>query len=647
MIQLQAISLRRGGHQLLNNSNLTIHPGWHMAIVGNNGCGKSSLFALLTQQLSQDEGEFNIPGTWVIAHMEQEVTALSRPAIEYVLDGDKALRKIQTELAEIELSHQQGTMTKHASEKLAHLHHEMELAEGYTAKARAGKMLSGLGFAPADLIRPVSDFSGGWRMRLNLAHTLMCRSDLLLLDEPTNHLDLDALLWLEKWLKTYPGTLVLISHDREFLDATVGHIVHIENSTLNYYRGNYSAFEVQRTEQMAQQQSAYEKQQREIAHIQSFITRFKAKASKARQAQSRVKALEKLETIAAAHIDSPFNFSFRSPEKLPNPLLKLSKATLGYDSNPILSKVNLTLEPGSRLGILGPNGAGKSTLIKSLAQKIALLQGECQSSPHLKSGYFAQHQLEHLDINASALQHLARIAEKETETTLRTFLGSFGFHNDKVTETITNFSGGEKARLALALIVWQKPNLLLLDEPTNHLDIDMRHALAMALQSFEGAVILVSHDRHLIRCATEELCLVAEGKVQTFSGSLDDYEKWLMDFRKQQDQPSTDKPQSTDAEASKNNRKEERKNSAEQRKLLRPIAIKLQKLETNMEQLSSQQTKLNAQLADSRIYDNENKAELRNLLQTQTELKQAFDACEHEWMILSEELESLESKICD
>ncbi|HEY9134973.1 MAG TPA: ATP-binding cassette domain-containing protein [Pseudomonadales bacterium] len=647
MIQLQAISLRRGGHQLLNNSNLTIHPGWHMAIVGNNGCGKSSLFALLTQQLSQDEGEFNIPGTWVIAHMEQEVTALSRPAIEYVLDGDKALRKIQTELAEIELSHQQGTMTKHASEKLAHLHHEMELAEGYTAKARAGKMLSGLGFAPADLIRPVSDFSGGWRMRLNLAHTLMCRSDLLLLDEPTNHLDLDALLWLEKWLKTYPGTLVLISHDREFLDATVGHIVHIENSTLNYYRGNYSAFEVQRTEQMAQQQSAYEKQQREIAHIQSFITRFKAKASKARQAQSRVKAMEKLETIAAAHIDSPFNFSFRSPEKLPNPLLKLSKATLGYDSNPILSKVNLTLEPGSRLGILGPNGAGKSTLIKSLAQKLALLQGECQSSPHLKSGYFAQHQLEHLDINASALQHLARIAEKETETTLRTFLGSFGFHNDKVTETITNFSGGEKARLALALIVWQKPNLLLLDEPTNHLDIDMRHALAMALQSFEGAVILVSHDRHLIRCATEELCLVAEGKVQTFSGSLDDYEKWLMDFRKQQDQPSTDKPQSTDAEASKNNRKEERKNSAEQRKLLRPIAIKLQKLETNMEQLSSQQTKLNAQLADSRIYDNENKAELRNLLQTQTELKQAFDACEHEWMILSEELESLESKICD
>ncbi len=647
MIQLQAISLRRGGHQLLNNSNLTIHPGWHMAIVGNNGCGKSSLFALLTQQLSQDEGEFNIPSTWVIAHMEQEVTALSRPAIEYVLDGDKALRKIQTELAEIELSHQQGTMTKHASEKLAHLHHEMELAEGYTAKARAGKMLSGLGFAPADLIRPVSDFSGGWRMRLNLAHTLMCRSDLLLLDEPTNHLDLDALLWLEKWLKTYPGTLVLISHDREFLDATVGHIVHIENSTLNYYRGNYSAFEVQRTEQMAQQQSAYEKQQREIAHIQSFITRFKAKASKARQAQSRVKALEKLETIAAAHIDSPFNFSFRSPEKLPNPLLKLSKATLGYDSNPILSKVNLTLEPGSRLGILGPNGAGKSTLIKSLAQKIALLQGECQSSPHLKSGYFAQHQLEHLDINASALQHLARIAEKETETTLRTFLGSFGFHNDKVTETITNFSGGEKARLALALIVWQKPNLLLLDEPTNHLDIDMRHALAMALQSFEGAVILVSHDRHLIRCATEELCLVAEGKVQTFSGSLDDYEKWLMDFRKQQDQPSTDKPQSTDAETSKNNRKEERKNSAEQRKLLRPIAIKLQKLETNMEQLSSQQTKLNAQLADSRIYDNENKAELRNLLQTQTELKQAFDACEHEWMILSEELESLESKICD
>lgn len=645
MIKLQALSLRRGEQQLLHSSSLTLHPGWRVAVIGKNGCGKSSLFALLNGQLSQDEGKLNLPSNWTIAHMAQEVTALSRPAIDYVLDGDTSLRRTQEAIFQIEQSQNRDdrTLTEQSAKKLAQLHHEMELADGYTAEARAGKMLFGLGFTAEDLKRPVSDFSGGWRMRLNLAHTLMCRSDLLLLDEPTNHLDLDAVLWLEQWLKTYPGTLILISHDREFLDATVDHVVHIEHASLNYYRGNYSAFEIQRSAQLAQQQSAYEKQQREIKHIQQFISRFKAKATKARQAQSRVKALERLEIIAPAHVDSSFNFIFREPEKLPSPLLALSKATLGYKNTPILNKVNLSLEPGARLGILGPNGAGKSTLIKSLAQQLALLEGKCQPSPHLKLGYFAQHQLEHLDLQASALQHLTRIAQQETETTLRTFLGSFGFHDNKVSELITNFSGGEKARLALALIVWQKPNLLLLDEPTNHFDIDMRHALAMALQSFPGAVILVSHDRHLIRCTTEELYLAAEGKVEPFPGTLDDYEKWLADFRKQRNQAISIEDKGASPNTSKTQRKEERKKTAEQRKLLRPITIKLKNLEADMEKLAEQQTLLNEHLADNNLYNAKNKTELKKLLQAQTELKHAYNNCEQEWMLLSEKLETLES----
>lgn len=645
MIKFQSLSLRQGEQQLLRNSSLTLHPGWRVAVIGKNGCGKSSLFTLLNGQLSQDEGSISLPDNWTIAHMAQEVTALSRPAIDYVLDGDTNLRRIQEKLSQIEQSKNRDdhTLTEQSAKELAQLHHEMELADGYTAEARAGKMLFGLGFTADDLKRPVSDFSGGWRMRLNLAHTLMCRSDLLLLDEPTNHLDLDAVLWLEQWLKTYPGTLILISHDREFLDGTVDHVVHIEHASLNYYRGNYSAFEIQRGAQLAQQQSAYEKQQREIKHIQQFINRFKAKATKARQAQSRMKALERLETIAPAHVDSSFNFIFREPEKLPSPLLTLSKATLGYKNTPILNKVNLNLEPGARLGILGPNGAGKSTLIKSLAQQLALLEGECQPSPHLKLGYFAQHQLEHLDLQASAMQHLTRIAQRETETTLRTFLGSFGFHDNKVSELITNFSGGEKARLALALIVWQKPNLLLLDEPTNHFDIDMRHALAMALQSFSGAVILVSHDRHLIRCTTEELYLAAEGRVEPFPGTLNDYKKWLADFRKQKNQTISIEDKTVNSHTSKTQRKEERKKTAEKRKLLRPITTKLNNLEANMEKLSKQQTQLNHQLTDNQLYEEKNKIELKKLLQAQTELKQAYDNCEQEWIRLSEELETLES----
>ena len=646
MIQLQTINLRRGEQEILHNSDLTIHPGWHVAVVGNNGCGKSSLFALLTEQLEIDSGRFEIPEAWTIAHMEQEVTNLSRSAIDYVIDGDSFLRETQREVSKLENSNQKNTLNKNDAEKLAHLYHELEILDAYTAEARAGKMLFGLGFSAEDFDRSVSEFSGGWRMRLNLAHTLMCPSDLLLLDEPTNHLDLDALLWLEKWLKNYTGTLILISHDREFLDSTVNHIVHIELKSLNYYRGNYSEFEKQRASRLAQQQSAFVKQQREIEHIQKFITRFKAKATKARQAQSRIKALEKLERVAPAHIDSPFSFHFSNPDKLPDPLLKISNATLGYKNTPVIEAVNLSLSPGSRIGILGPNGAGKSTFIKSLAKQLPLLEGEFQGSQHLKLGYFAQHQLEHLDLNASALLQLQRFAKDENETSLRTYLGSFDFHGDKVTERITNFSGGEKARLALALIIWQKPNLLLLDEPTNHLDIEMRHALALALQDFNGAVILVSHDRHLIRCTTEELYLIANNKLDIFTGSLDDYEKWLVDCRDSQNSVNN-KTISSGVEGNKPNRKEERKKNAEQRKKLRPITAKIKKIESEMDRISTHQADLNTQLEDTRLYEDENKIELKNLLKTQAELNQNYSRYEEEWMLLNEELEKIESELND
>jgi ATP-binding cassette, subfamily F, member 3 len=643
MIQLQSISLRRGGHLLLKHCDLTIHPGWHLAIIGNNGCGKSSLFALLTRQLEQDEGSVSVPDNWIIAHMEQEITTLSRSALEYVIDGDHYLRTLQAELTLLdELSHQDNFDHK-VIERLSFLHHEMDVIDGYSAEARAGKMLFGLGFSAADFERSVREFSGGWRMRLNLAHTLMCRSDLLLLDEPTNHLDLDALLWLEKWLKAYRGTLILISHDREFLDATIDHIAHIEHSQIHSYRGNYSDFEMQRANVLAQRQSAFEKQQREIVHIQSFITRFKAKATKAKQAQSRIKALEKLEIIAPAHVDSPFSFQFSEPEKLPDPLLRLRNATLGYGKQAIIGDLNLTLTPGTRLGILGPNGAGKSTLTKSLALQLPLLAGECESSPYLEIGYFAQHQLEQLDFDASALLHLSRLSSNESDTTLRSFLGSFDFCGDKVAQAVGQFSGGEKARLALALIVWRRPNLLLLDEPTNHLDIEMRHAVSMALQTFKGAFILVSHDRHLVRCTTEELILVADGIAQPFSGTLDDYEGWLAQYRETQSVADPKQLGVLDSSPPKSSRKEVRKKSAEQRKQTRSIALQIQKLESRIEQLNQKKLCLHEQLAENRIYAAEFKDELKALLRSQTEVEVELATSEQLWISLSEELELLDT----
>ncbi|HAX11293.1 MAG TPA: ABC transporter ATP-binding protein, partial [Marinobacter hydrocarbonoclasticus] len=529
MLTITDLSLQRGGVWLLENVNLTVQPGQRVAIVGANGAGKSSLFQLLLGQLAPEQGSVGLPGGCRIAHMAQEVAASSRSARDFVLDGDTELRRMERALAEAEAGGDD-----HA---IARLHGELDIHEAWSAPRRAETLLRGLGFADSDAERPVSAFSGGWRIRLNLAQALMRPSDLLLLDEPTNHLDLDACLWLENWLRKYPGTLLFISHDRDFMDRVATHLVHFDQKQLVLYTGNYSAFERQRSERLAQQQASFERQQARIAEIQRFIDRFKAKATKARQAQSRVKALERMEKIAPAHVDSPFSFEFPVADKVSNPLLSIRHGVAGHGDVPILKNINVTLLPGTRVGLLGPNGAGKSTFMDALRGTGTLLSGERTCGEHLAIGYFAQHQLESLDLDASPFLHLQRLAPTASEQKVRDFLGGFDFHGDEALAPIRSFSGGEKARVALAVIAWQKPNLLLLDEPTNHLDLEMRQALTMALQNFEGAIVVVSHDRHLLRNTVDEFWLVCDGAVGEYEGDLEDYERWLAERRKDEESP--------------------------------------------------------------------------------------------------------------
>ncbi len=528
MLQLDHLSLRRGPRLLIDDASAQIHPGQRVGLTGANGTGKSSLFALILGEFGPDAGSLQLPKDWVIAHVAQHTPADARPAIDYALDGDAELRHIEAQLIEAEQADD--------GHRLGQLHERMDHIGGYQARARAARLLHGLGFKPGEEERPVSDFSGGWRMRLNLAKALMCRSDLLLLDEPTNHLDLDAVIWLEDWLKRYPGTLLLISHDRDFLDNVVTQVAHIEQGRLTLYTGNYTAFERARAERLANQQAAFEKQQREISHMQAFVDRFRAKATKARQAQSRLKALERMTVIAPAHVDSPFHFAFKPPAKNPRPLLRLDEAAAGYGDTAIFSDARFSLNPGDRVGLLGPNGAGKSTLIKLLAGDLTPLAGERLAAQDLAIGYFAQHQLEQLHPAHSALEHLQQLDPKASEQSLRDFIGGFGFNGDRATCPVAPFSGGEKARLVLALLVYQKPNLLLLDEPTNHLDLEMRLALAEALQDFAGAMVIVSHDRHLLRVTCDQLVLVHGGRVREFDGDLDDYPAWLA--QQQRDAPA-------------------------------------------------------------------------------------------------------------
>ncbi|EGM77091.1 ATPase component of ABC transporters with duplicated ATPase domain protein [Rheinheimera sp. A13L] len=618
MIQLQNVELRRGINCLLQQADLTVFPGQKVGIIGANGCGKSSLFALLQQKLQPDAGSVSIPSSWTISTVAQETPALDMSAMDYVLQGDEKLFPLLQQLKITD-----------GSVDLAAVHHQIDALDGYRAEAKAGVLLDGLGFSGAAQQHSVKSFSGGWRMRLNLAKALMQPAELLLLDEPTNHLDLDAVLWLEKYLASYTGTLLLISHDRDFLDAVIDNTVHIDNQTLTLYKGNYSQFERQRAEHLSQHQSMFEKQQRQVAHLQKYIDRFRAQATKAKQAQSRIKALERMTLLAPAHADSPFQFEFLDPRSLPNPLLKMENVKAGYGDTPILQQINFQLLPGSRIGLLGRNGAGKSTLIKMLSGSLTPQAGEIWYANGVSIGYFAQHQLETLRPQDSPLQHLVRLAPDATEQQLRDYIGGFGFHGDKALSACAPFSGGEKARLVLALLVYQRPNLLLLDEPTNHLDLDMREAIVMALQSFEGAIVVVSHDRHLLSSTTDEFYLVAHGKVAPFAGDLSDYYQWL-----QQDQRASNAASAPDDSVTANsaqNRKDQKRLEAELRTLQRPLKQKIEKLEQQQEKLHQQQQLIETALADAGIYDAVRKAELTKTLAEQTKVQKELSEVEEQW----------------
>ncbi|RUO74791.1 ABC transporter ATP-binding protein [Pseudidiomarina sediminum] len=625
MIAIRDLMLMRGGTILLQNTNATIFPGHRVGVVGRNGTGKSSLFALLRGELQVEQGDCQVPKQWRIASVKQETPGLDQPALEYVLDGDTELRQLQQQLR-----HAEAADDGHA---MGQLHDQLATIGAYDAQARAAALLAGLGFRAEQFQQPVKAFSGGWRMRLNLAQALIARADLLLLDEPTNHLDVDAIFWLEDWLQQFPGTLLLISHDRDFLDAVCQHIIHIEHQTATSYSGNYSSFERQYAEQLAQQQAQFEKEQAQRKHLQSYIDRFRYKASKARQAQSRIKALERLSSSAPLVAQSQFQFSFREPEQLPTPLLTLEDVQAGYGDTVILRSIKFNLVPGSRIGLLGRNGAGKSTLVKLLAGELQAQHGVVALNPGVKLGYFAQHQLETLDSDATALQHIQRLDPNASEQQLRDFLGGFGFSGDQATRLVAPMSGGEKARLVLAMIVYQKPNLLLLDEPTNHLDSVMREALVFALQDFAGAMVIVSHDRHLLRTTVDEFLLVADGQVATFDGDLERYHQWLQE---QQSQPSTTQS------SGKVDRKAEKRQAAERRKRLKPFKDAVTRYENEVHQHEATLAQLNSQLADNALYEAAAKDTLADLLRQQATTQQALQQAEEQWMAAEEALQEME-----
>lgn len=627
MISLSNIELRRGIKLLLQDAELVIHPGQHIGIIGGNGTGKSSLFKLLLGQIAADAGELFIPKDWRIAHMAQELARSERSAVDYVLDGDPELRKVEAAI--------EKALSDEDHDRLAIEYEKMDIANGFDAHSRAEQLLHGLGFHQSEVGRPVNSFSGGWRIRLNLAQSLMSPSDLLLLDEPTNHLDLDATLWLEQWLKSYPGTLLIISHDRDFIDNVVERIVHLEHQKTNCYKGNYSIFERVRSERLALQQASYEKQQKRRKDVEDFVARFRYKASKAKQAQSRLKELQRMEDSAPAHVDSPFYFNFPPPKKANGALVNISQAELGHDGKIILSHVNVDLHPGTRIGLLGPNGAGKSTLINSLTGDLDLINGVRVYGENLKIGYFAQHQLEVLDLQASPFLHIQRISPTATDQQIRNFLGGFDFHNDKALDPIKDFSGGEKARVALAMIVWQKPNLLLLDEPTNHLDLEMRHALTMALQGYQGALVVISHDRHLLRNTVDEFFLVAEGAVREFDGDLNDYQKWLKNYSR-----ITEVVEPTVIEAPVD-KKLSRQESAEKRKKRDPITKKIKQIEAKIEKIQKSISDIEVILSDGNIYTEDNKLQLKDILSKQAKIKKDLLDHEEQWLEFQDQLEML------
>ncbi len=641
MLRISNLTLARGARRLLEDASLTIHPGQKVGVIGPNGSGKTSLFALLRGELVADAGEVALPAGWLIAHVAQETPASSRPAIDYVQDGDAELRAVERELA---LATAHSGDTDAGGERLALLHHRYELIDGYSARARAGALLSGLGFNVERHADPVDRFSGGWRMRLNLAQALMTRSDLLLLDEPTNHLDLDAVVWLEDWLKRYSGTLLLITHDRDFLDAVVTRIVHFDGNRLKTYTGNYAAFEREHAQALALQQASHAKQQKQIAHLRSYIDRFRAKATKAKQAQSRIKALERMELIAPAHVDSPFAFELEATPTHARQLLKLEHASLGYGTTSILRDVEWPLSAGERVGLLGPNGAGKSTLLRAIAGEIEPLSGTRITAQGLRIGYFAQHQVEQLRLAETALWHMRHLEPATREQELRDYLGGFDFRGDRVLAPVAEFSGGEKARLTLALLARAKPNLLLLDEPTNHLDIEMREALTEALQDYEGALVVVAHDRHLLRATADELWLVADGAVRRFDGDLDDYRDWVLSAReREKSRVVDDEARSATAAPATGDRRAQKRIEAQARQRLselkKPFVQKLARIEAELAVLTAEKRELDVWLATPDAYADANKEQLKQALGRHGDVVWQLARVEAQWLELHEALE--------
>ena len=620
MLSFNNLELVLGGKTLFDDVSLTIHHHQKVGLVGANGTGKTSLFKVIKKEIEVDQSTVSFPNDLRISYLAQEVPASDEIALQYVLSGDYRLIEIQHE---IELAEKEEKF-----ELLAELYETYCALDGYSAKSKAEQLMVGLGFKSEDFSKSLKEFSGGWRVRLNLAKTLMQPSDLMLLDEPTNHLDLDAILWLSNWIKLFPGALILISHDRDFLDDCVSSIAHLYRQSIELYAGNFTQFEILRAAKLAEIQSNFIKQQKEVAHMQSFINRFKAKATKARQAQSRVKALEKMELIAPAHIDSPFNFTIYETEKISNPLISLSESNLGYD-NPILSKINLTIAPGDRIGLLGPNGAGKSTLIKSIVGSIPVLDGNREIGSNFRVGYFSQHQVDDLDLSISAFTHIQRLDETKTEKQIRTYLGGFNFKGDKVKDPIHLFSGGEKARLAFAIISYQKPNILLMDEPTNHLDMEMRHALTIALQAFKGAILLISHDRHLLNSSVDHFYLVDNGGVDLFNGDLDDYKNYILDIK------------STGIKETKKKSKTSKEDRDDNTKLLKSLSTDISKLEKRLLRLNAKLEEANLKLADPNLYKDDSADNLQDLIRNQLELSNEVELADQQWMDKVTQLESL------
>ena len=662
MIRFLQVSLMRGIKPLLEQVDVTLNPGDKIGLIGANGAGKSSLFAMMRGELHPDQGEIDFPAKWRVAYVAQETPPLDRAALDYAIDGDVTLRKLEAELARLESE----PATSENGIAIGEIYSALADADAYTVQSRGEQLLLGLGFTLDQMQQPVASFSGGWRMRLNLAQALMCPSDLLLLDEPTNHLDLDAIIWLEDWLKRYAGTLLIISHDRDFLDEVVNVVVHIDERKLKRYSGNYSSFERQRAAQMILAAGALEKQQRKRAHLESFVNRFKAQASKARQAQSRMKALAKMEELAPLRAAAEFSFEFREPLSAPNPLMVMEDVDAGYKieneatgeitHKTIVNGIKFSLQIGQRIGLLGQNGAGKSTLIKTIAGELMPLTGDATMGKGLNIGYFAQHQVEMLRHDESPLWHLSKIAPTVREQELRNCLGGFNFPGNMVTASIAPFSGGEKARLALALIVWQRPNLLLLDEPTNHLDLETREALTEALAQFEGTLVVVSHDRHLLRATTDEFIIVADGKLQPFDGDLDDYKDWLFKTKlgKGTDVlPAAGKANKTDfpvvspvavaaaPAAPVRDKRQEAEDRQKAAALRKPIENKIKRQEEQIAKRNAQKAETEAKLGEPTIYDAANKAKLKQLLADQTFFTKDLAQLEAEWLDLQDQLEKL------